>query len=296
MMLHAVDNRIQGRAPKQGPGRSKSRRAIASLVCGAMALQACSVAQTSLAGYDDPSDMCNVHRKPIIESRSTEEQDRIESALIGAAAAGLVTGLIGVATGSDNALAAALVAAAAGGLAGYSLQYLKQKSEKAADQDALLRSIDSDAKNEASLVTGIGKSAAALQNCREKELKQLRADFKAKSVTREAARTRLAAIEGRIKTDNDLIAEAFESADERVGSYIDATASTVDVERDLVYTPPKTKKPSANREQRAAVRKAQRLSPNVNRTAKKNQQVQTAHAKRDQQLAQEVDAMNDLLA
>ncbi|MEM9139208.1 MAG: hypothetical protein AAGB15_05210, partial [Pseudomonadota bacterium] len=141
-----------------------------------------------------------------------------------------------------------------------------------------------------------GRSTAALQDCREGELQQLRADFKAKTVTREAARTRLAAIEGRIATDNRLVAEAFESADERVDAYVDATASTVEVERDLVYTPPKAKKPKTNRQQRAAVRKTQKLSPNVSQTAKKNDQVQTAHAKRDQQLAQEVDAMNDLLA
>ncbi|MEM9139614.1 MAG: hypothetical protein AAGB15_07250, partial [Pseudomonadota bacterium] len=201
-MLHCTSFHVNETKPRLPRRPSKSRRTVAALTCGAMLLQACSVAQSSLAGYDDPTDACNIHRKPIIESRSTEEQERIESALIGAAAAGLVTGLVGVATGSENALAAALIAAAAGGLAGYSLQYLKQKSEKAADQDALLRSIDADAKNEAALVTNIGRSTAALQDCREGELQQLRADFKAKTVTREAARTRLAAIEGRIATDN----------------------------------------------------------------------------------------------
>lgn len=196
------------------------------------------VATLALAGCDeqvvlneaarDTSDSCNMYHSAISQARKTDINEQANNA-----AAGAVMGaILGAAlSGKDDRARGALIGATAGGLAGYSATYYRQKSANAADARALLASVNTDARTEATLISRTGKSVADLRNCRSAQVNALSQNVRAGKIGKDAAKTELTVLKRRIATDNKIISASFNGIGERVDGYIDASAAGAQVNR-----------------------------------------------------------------
>lgn len=217
-------------------GSGRSRRLIALVAGAALLVQGCAAATTQelRVAYDDPADACNAQRTPIIELKSTEEQDRLRNAARGAIGAAVLTAIIGVSRDDKNWLRNAAIAGAVGALSGYALTYFRQKAEQSKTQAELLASVNADARAERTLLTRTGQAVQALRNCRSSQIAALGAEIRNGAVTGDAARERALALQERARQDNALISEVLDGADERVGAYVDTTAAVSEVDSELL--------------------------------------------------------------
>lgn len=176
----------------------------------------------------DTSDTCNVYHNAIAQARKTEINEQANNA-----AAGAVMGAImGAALSSSNDRAkGALIGATAGGLAGYSATYYRQKSANAADARALLNSVNTDARTEATLISRTGQSVAQLRRCRDNQVTALSRDVRAGKIGNAAAKEQLNVLKRRVATDNKIISASFNGIGQRVDGYIDASAAGAQVNR-----------------------------------------------------------------
>lgn len=251
--------------------RTVRRRLIAAgLVFSMLGATACTT--TNTARFNNPSDACNAYRQPVIALQETEQQKRVESALIGAAAAGLLTALILGAAGDKHWWQKGLAAGIVGGLAGYSLQYFREKEQKANTREQLLASVNADAGQETRHLNKTAQAIQRLRDCRSGEIRTLKADVVKKRAAPQAARSRLAGIKARVAEDNELISIALDGADKRVTSYVDATSAASEVEQDIIVTAStKPNQKVAGRTNRQKVNKVKKTSPDVFKAVKKQE-------------------------
>lgn len=208
-----------------------SRRVLrlpAFIVIAALALQGCTQTMAIDPATRDAGDSCGAYYDTITAARSTEINKQINNAVAGA----VVGALLGAALAGDgNRGQGAMMGAAAGGLAGYSATYFNQKQANAADQNALLASINGDAQAENTLVTQTGKAVVSLRACRAKQVDDLSKRIRAGKVEKAAAKTELAVLKKRIADDNKVISASFNGIGQRVDVYVDASAAAAQVDR-----------------------------------------------------------------
>lgn len=208
-----------------------SRRLLripAVLAVSTMALQGCMQNMAIDPATRDASDTCGAYYDTITAARATELNKQINNAMAGA----VIGAILGAAVaGNGNRAQGAAMGAAAGGLAGYAGTYLAQKRSNAKDQQALLASINGDAKTETALVTQTGKAVVSLRQCRTKQVADLTRRIRSGKVDKTIARTELASLKKRIANDNKVVSASFNGIGQRVDTYVDATAAAAEVDR-----------------------------------------------------------------
>lgn len=262
---------------------------IASLL-----LQACATSQ-DLSRYEDPSDACVQYRRPIIAAKETEQQERVRSAVVGAFAAGALTSAVAALAGDKKWWQKGLIATGVGALSGYSYTYFRQKAEASQSAEELLTQVDQDALQERGRLTETSQAVLALRDCRRMALNDIRRDYQNETIDQAEARARLAEVREQINEDNKLVTVALEGTDQRVNSYVDATATASEVERSLIVA--SAERP-ANRSRRVSDRKVRQVaqtSPNVIKSVEQTEELKDTDAEAREQLAAEVEAMEVLL-
>jgi outer membrane lipoprotein SlyB len=264
---------------------SKGRALMLSLVLASTTvLQGCDEQIMLTDAALDPGDNCSSFRETISAARRTEMEQQAEAAIAGAVF-GAILGAAVAGGDADDRRQGAILGALGGGLAGFSATYYQQLAGRAADADALLASVNSDAGRERQLVTQTGAAARALRDCRRAQLTTLAGQVRAGSIEKSAARAQLATIQTRLAQDNQIISAAFNGIGRRVDAYIDATAATAQVERGMITT---RSGPPAATQARAA-------TPNVARAASDSASVAAADAEAAARIDREIDALEVLL-
>lgn len=262
------------------------RTGVALVTVAALGLQGC--AQQLTQDYNDPNDVCNAQRTPLINLKSTEQQDQINQALIGAVAGAAAGALVSVLTGgteTEQILLGAGIGALVGGLAGYSKAYFEQKAARNKTREQLLASVDSDARQENRLLTQTASAVKALRDCRNGEIAQIERAING-NLPKDEARAQVLAVQSKVQQDNQLISEVLDGADERVTAYVDTTAAVSDVDSALLERD--------RRRQRAAKKarkKVRRTSPNVIKVADKSMDIRDNDAEQQQAVDDRISAM-----
>lgn len=201
---------------------------------------AMSIALVGLSGCDEailltdaatnPSDQCSVYRKTIADARQSDIQQQQNAAVAGALIGALAGAAIG---GGGNRFEGALLGAGAGAALGVGSTYYQQKAQRAADSQALLASVNGDAKAERAVVTETGRATVALRDCRSAQLSGLSKRVRSGTVETAAARAELNSIKKLIEQDNQIISAAFNGIGERVNDYVDATATVASTNQSI---------------------------------------------------------------
>ncbi len=199
--------------------RGRARRLALTALAAAISLQGCSESIGLSPNAVNKDDSCSSFRGVIAQARQTEIQQQQQAAVAGAVIGALFGGLM---AGSDNRAEGVLAGAAIGGLVGLSATYYQQKAQLAADNDALLSSVNSDAGTEHQLVTKTGRAAAELRECRSAQIADLADRVRNGQVEKDMARAELRTIEARVIDDNQIVSAAFNGISERVMAYVDA--------------------------------------------------------------------------
>lgn len=201
------------------------------VLVSAMALAGCDENIALTSAGNDPTDQCNSFRQTIVQANRTNVNQQAESAIAGA----VLGAFVGAALNSDGTNAdrrrGALLGALGGGLVGFSATYYQQQTEKNADVNQLLSSVNGDASRERQLVTQTGRAAAGLRDCRTSQLASLERQVRNGAVTPEQARSQLSVIKSKVIGDNQVISAAFNGIGERVDAYVDASAAAAQVDR-----------------------------------------------------------------
>lgn len=270
--------------------RPRRSGAVALLTGAGLLLQGCAGQSTASLSrsYDDPSDVCVAERRPIIELRSTEEQDRLRQAIAGAVVGGILAGGIAAATGNDNWLLIGGIGAGVGLLAGYTRAYLDQKAETAQTREELLASVDGDAQAERARLSQTARSVQDLRDCRRDQIAKLRTDIRDGILTGDAAREAALDLQSRARGDNRLISEVLGGADQRVDAYVDTTAAVSEVDAELLAAERRDK------EARQARRKVGKTSKNVIASSDELKALKTDDAAAEAEADAEIAALLEL--
>jgi hypothetical protein len=202
----------------------------------------------SLKKYDDPSDACNTFRQPLIKTETDLRVWTFGGAATGAVVGGVIAALLG---GSASQIAGVAAAGAAvGGTAGYLAARKKQDSTQA----ELLTAIDNDATSDSEKVRQVTTAMERLWNCRQREIENLRAQFKAGEISKAQALTMANDIQTASDADNQLIEKVLGRIDQRYNAYVDAKAEVLEVDRSEV-APSETPKTAETPEKTDEVKK-----------------------------------------
>lgn len=263
----------------------RRRTTVAFTVVAAIGLQGC--VQQLTQSYNDPNDVCNAQRAPLINLRSTEQQDQINQALVGVVAGAAAGALVSVLTGgneTEQILLGAGIGALAGGLAGYSKAYFEQQAARNKTRDQLLASVDSDARQESQLLTQTAASVKSLRDCRNQELAQIEQAIKG-NLPKDQARAQVLAVQSKVQQDNKLISEVLDGADERVTAYVDTTAAASEVDSAMLA---RDRREAAAKKARKKVR---RKSPNVIKVSDKAADIRDDDGEQQQAVDDRISAM-----
>lgn len=203
------------------------------VLVGTLALQGCSEQIALTDAGNDPSDTCNSFRQTIVAARQTEIDQQVTNAMAGAVLGAFVGAALNNGSAQDRRQGA-ILGALGGGLTGLAATYYQQKAQNAADSQALLRSVNTDAARERQLVTQTGRAVQSLRNCREAQLTTLERQVRSGSVTPSDARAQLATIRRKVAEDNQIVSAAFNGIGNRVNAYVDASATAAQVNRSVI--------------------------------------------------------------
>lgn len=205
------------------------RRGIASIVVAGVIIAPLNGCVTpSLAQYDQPSDVCNTYRQPLLETEKSFNQNVAGGVLLGA----LAGAAIGLATGNGGRAVA--IGAAAGAMAGGTAGYLKAKQERGATQAALLAEIDSDAMADANFFRTTSGTIGNLTDCRSSQIAAVTDAFHKGTIAREEAQRRLAEIQQAVALDKELLGKVLEGTGRRADMYVDARAQATGLSREQI--------------------------------------------------------------
>ena len=218
----------------------------APLFCGLfliLSLTSCASMAPSLKKYDDPSDVCNTFRQPLIETETDLRAWTFGGAAAGAAAGGVIAALLG---GNVSQIAGGAAAGAAvGGAAGY----LAARKKQSGTQAELLAAIDNDASSDSKKVQQVKTAMQRLWECRQRQIENIRVQFQAGEISKAQALTMANDIQTATDKDNQLIEKVIGRIDKRYGTYVDAKKEVLDREgrqtevdetKKPAETPPKT--------------------------------------------------------
>ena len=176
-----------------------SKAGMVALLTTSIVLPGCVTTREDRIGRNDGTDACYQYRVALDSTGDYYGEDMIKGAALGAVT-GAALGLL--ATGNARgALVGAAVGAAAGGLGGY----WQAKMQQGRDQAILGVLTDLDKENQ-----NLNKTQVALDqlvNCRRSEIARIKADYKAKRVTREVAETRMALVRQQLEKDYEIAAK-----------------------------------------------------------------------------------------
>ena len=205
------------------------------MVATTLALLGCVESLESVRTTPDKNDNCSKYHQIIHKARQTDQQAQAQGAMEGALMGALFGAVLGgMSDDSGDAMRYAAIGGIAGSLAGYSQVYAQQKEERAADQRALLRSVNDDAVAERALMTTTGDAVLGLRKCRSGQAKALTASVRAGEIEKAEARSRLQTLRKWAKVDNELISAALAGIGTRVNAYVDTAAASAGVERTMI--------------------------------------------------------------
>ncbi len=251
-----------------------ARGSALAVALGTMLLGACDEQIALGERVKDPSDPCMQYREVIVEARDTDIRQQQQAAMTGAIFGAILGGVL---SSDDDRMQGILAGAAVGGLTGLSATYYNQKTQRAADSQALLASVNSDATAEGQLVTRTGRAAKSLRTCRRNQVASLTEQVRAGSVERDAARAQLRNIQSQIDADNRLVSAAFNGINERVTAYSDAAQAVAQADNAI------------------SAQRAQAATPSVSQVATASSQIMTADQQDSQLVSSEIAALQVLL-
>ncbi|MBI1206536.1 MAG: hypothetical protein GC191_04510 [Azospirillum sp.] len=184
------------------------RTAVAAMAIGGLVVTGCTT-QSERIGADDGSDVCYVYRKALDSTGDFFAEDMVKGAAIGAIGGAVLGGLIG-----GNWQSAA-IGAAAGAVAGAATGYWQHKQQQTQDQAVLYTSVLSDLQAENAQIDKSQLAFNQLVDCRKNEANKVRADYKAKSITKEAAQARMNGIKARYVKDIEIARSIDENIEKR---------------------------------------------------------------------------------
>ncbi|MEI6986913.1 MAG: YMGG-like glycine zipper-containing protein [Rhodospirillaceae bacterium] len=194
------------------------RKAITMIACVSLvtsSLAGCS-SRSERIGTDDGTDSC---RSLVVALDSTGNyfaEDMIQGALIGAAGGALLGGL---ASGSWKGAA---IGAAAGAVAGALGGYWKNKMDQGRDQAIV--TVASDMRRENDQLDKTNAAFRQLADCRRNEAKRIKAQYAAKAITRDVAKSQLGNLAALARKDLDILNSILANSDKRANEYQYAAA------------------------------------------------------------------------
>lgn len=220
--------------------RKTSRGSFSALLAASLTLTACAGGQQLRAEFveNDADDVCAANREGLVRSQEYFDETLVKGAVAGA----IIGGVIGALT-SENRARGALIGAGVGGLSGLAAGYLKAKADQAENRDQLRQSIYGDAAADGSRLSDLQRSITELNQCRARQIDEIRTAFQSRSITGDEARARSAVVRAAIGRDADLIGEILDDADERNVVYRQSVARVDNVDEDVVRGRAKTYEP-----------------------------------------------------
>lgn len=217
---------------------------VVVLTVGSLALPGCVTTREERIGANDGSDRCYAYRVALDSTGDYYAEDMLKGAVIGAVGGALIGGL---ATGDARG---ALIGAAVGMAAGAAGGYWNAKMQQGRDQAIVGALADLKTEND-----NLKKTQAALDqliNCRRAEIATVKADYKAKRISREEAEARMAGIRAQVKKDYEIASAINQNITKRNEEFLFAAdqvkpGSSDRIKRAAASTKkPTTPKPSNN--------------------------------------------------
>lgn len=188
----------------------------------------CVATTGSMVRYNDTADPCYSYRQPLIESEDQLGRRMVTGALVGAgtgAAAALLT---------RKDKKDALIGAVIGGIAGATVGYFQGLEEKQLTQAQMLQEINNDAGRDAGKISQTRGLIGSLNQCRNRQIDQVEAEFKAGRINNAGVVSRVTVIKAAADADNELISKVLGHAYKRSNTYVDAAARAQGVSQDMV--------------------------------------------------------------
>ncbi|MCB9948353.1 MAG: SH3 domain-containing protein [Rhodospirillaceae bacterium] len=197
------------------------------------------------ARFNDPTDVCNAQRQPLIRAKEQFSESIVATAGIGAAAGAAAGAGIALAAGGSTGevIAGAVIGLVAGAAAGAAAGYVSELEQQTQDRQELLQLVNRDVAADGQRIGAFSSTVISLNNCRAQQLVQLRSQYESGAIDAATARARLAGIRANVQEDNDLVREVLSEVSERTDDYIEASATVQGLEADIVrgrydaYTP-----------------------------------------------------------
>lgn len=190
------------------------KKSIAYVTIASMALGGCVTTREDRIGVDDGKDACYQQRVLLDSTGDYFAESMIAGAAIGAitgAAAGLI-----IQGNARGALIGAVSGAALGAAGGYWQAKMQQGREQA------VLSVISDAQKESETLSKTQLALDQLLKCRRGEISKVKADLKAKRISREEAEQRMAAIRNQLNKDYEIATKISADATKRRDEFVKA--------------------------------------------------------------------------
>lgn len=192
----------------------------------------------SLARFNDSSDACQEHRKPLIATESRFGETMMAGAVLG----GLAGAGVGAAV-SDGDTGSILAGALIGSMLGGTLGYQEGLAQRHATRQDMLNEINKDASTDASRFSATRGLIGNLNACRNRQIDTIQANHDAGRITTPQARAQLDSVRLAVSQDNELIGQVLGHMTRRTDTYMDAARRTTDLDDGAIlgatagYTP-----------------------------------------------------------
>lgn len=185
----------------------------AALIAQSVLVSGCVNTQEARIGPNDGTDSCYDYRIKLDQTRTYYNEDLLQGLL--AVGAGALVG-VGVAVLTGNASTAGKVTGAViGGLAGgFFGELVKQQG-----RDKALNTATDGALKEKENLKKTQAAMKELTDCRRKQVKEVRADYKGKRINKAEGEARLAVIRGRMDRDYEIAQEINGNVQKRSDQY-----------------------------------------------------------------------------
>ncbi len=190
-----------------------ARSGVAFVVSASLVLSSLTgcTTRTQRIGPDDGTDSCRAYVVALDSTGDYFAEDMIKGAAIGALGGALIGGLAG--GNWQSALIGAAAGAVAGGLGGY----WKSKMDQSRDQ--AVPSMISDMKGDEAQLDKTQLAFKNLSACRREAAKNIRAQYAAKTISREEAQTKLRMLATQARKDVDILNGITGDSDKRMAEY-----------------------------------------------------------------------------
>lgn len=190
-------------------------------IVGAVALSlvlpsvtACTTTREDRIGKNDGSDSCYAYRVALDDTRSFYSEDMLKGALAGAAV-GLTIALLSGAKGGTTALSVV-----GGALAGAAIGGFWSELERQQGRDQALQSALGSARKDNENLRKTESALNSLVNCRRSQIAAVKADYKAKRISKQDGELRLADIRAKLEQDYAIASEIDQNVTKRQDEYL----------------------------------------------------------------------------